>query len=203
MSDDVAVFWNQRFAAADYIYGTEPNDFLTQNFTRIPAGGRVLSLGEGEGRNAVFLARHGFQVTAVDAAAAGLDKVCRLAAKNGVEVETIHADLEQYVIQPGSWDGIVSIFCHLPAALRASVNAQIVSGLRSGGVFLLEGYTPRQLAFASGGPKDVELLLEPREMRQELAGLQVEHLAEVEREVVEGRLHTGRAAVLQIVAHRV
>lgn len=202
MSQDVAAFWNQRFAAEDYIYGTRPNDFLAQNHARIPAGGRVLSLGEGEGRNAVFLARQGFRVTAVDAAEAGLAKVRRLAAESGVEVETIHADLAQYMIQPDCWDGIVSVFCHLPSGLRRQVNAQVAAGLRAAGVFLLEGYTPRQLAFASGGPKDVDLLLEPENLREELTALRIERLAEIERDVIEGRLHTGRAAVVQILAVR-
>ena len=202
MSQDVADFWNQRFSAEDYIYGTAPNDFLAQHYRQIPAGGRVLSLGEGEGRNAVFLARQGYQVTAVDAAEQGLIKIRRLAAQHGVEVATIHADLEEFCIEPGQWDGIISIFCHLPASLRQRVNAHIVAGLRPGGVLLLEGYTPRQLQFATGGPKDTHLLLAPADLQQELSALSLLHLQELQREVIEGRLHTGLAAVVQVLARR-
>lgn len=202
MSQDVATFWNQRFAAEDYIYGTAPNDFLAQQYLRIPAGGKVLSLGEGEGRNAVFLARLGYEVTALDAAEQGVAKIRRLAQQYGVSVTTIHADLQDYVIEASAWDGILSIFCHLPSVLRQLVNMQIVSGLKPGGVLLLEGYTPRQLAFASGGPKDIDLLLEPDAMRKELAELQLDHLQELQRDVFEGRLHTGQAAVLQVIAQR-
>lgn len=202
MSQDVADFWNQRFSVQGYIYGIAPNDFLAQHYRQIPAGGRVLSLGEGEGRNAVFLARQGYHVTAVDTAEQGLIKIRRLAAQNGVEIATIHADLEDFCIEPEQWDGIISIFCHLPASLRQRVHAQIVLGLRPGGLLLLEGYTPRQLQFATGGPKDRDLLLEPADLQQELAALSLQYLQELQREVIEGRLHTGLAAVVQLLARR-
>lgn len=95
----------------------------------------------------------GWQVTGVDASAEGLAKVARLAQVRGVPVATIEADLEEWSIPAGSWDGIVSVFCHLPPALRQRVLRQAVDGLRPGGVLLLTGYTPRQLAFGTGGPK--------------------------------------------------
>jgi len=199
---DAALFWNPKFAAADYVYGTEPNDFLRQHSHLLPAGGAVLSLGEGEGRNAVYLASQGLVVTALDAASAGLIKVAQLAERRAVSVTTLQADLEDYRVEPGRWQGIVSVFCHLPTALRARVMRDVVGGLAPGGVLLLEGYTPRQLAFGTGGPKDVDLLLEPDEVREELAGLELLQFAEVQRSVQEGRLHTGMAAVLQVVARK-
>jgi len=199
---DAALFWNPKFAASDYVYGTDPNDFLRHYCRELPAGGPVLSLGEGEGRNAVYLAEQGFSVTALDAASAGLIKVTKLAERRAVSVKTIHADLDEYQIAPGAWQGIVSVFCHLPTQLRARVLRDVVAGLAPGGVLLMEGYTPRQLAFGSGGPKDVDLLLEPDAVRDELTGLELLHFAEVERIVQEGRLHTGMAAVLQVVARK-
>lgn len=202
MSQNIGEFWDQRFSAEDYIYGTSPNDFLARQYALIPPGGSVLSLGEGEGRNAVFLALQGYRVTAVDASQQGLIKVRQLAQRNGVEVATIHADLEDFCIEAARWDGIVSIFCHLPSRLRQRIHQQILAGLRPGGVFVLEGYTPRQLQFASGGPKDLDLLLEPADLQQELSGLNLLHVQELQREVMEGRLHTGMAAVLQLLARR-
>ncbi|MDN0083182.1 class I SAM-dependent methyltransferase [Crenobacter sp. SG2305] len=199
---DAALFWNPKFSASDYVYGTDPNDFLRQHSHKLPAGGAVLSLGEGEGRNAVYLAEQGFTVTALDAATAGLIKVSKLAERRAVSVKTLHADLNQYKIAPGIWHGIVSVFCHLPAELRARVLREAVAGLVPGGMLLMEGYTPRQLAFGSGGPKDIDLLLEPDAIRAELEGLELLHFAEVQRIVQEGRLHTGMAAVLQVVARK-
>jgi SAM-dependent methyltransferase len=189
--------WDQRYNEPDYAYGTEPNDFLRAMADRLPPG-RLLSLGEGEGRNAVWLAGQGFSVTAVDSSAVGLDKARRLAAERGVEIATCHADLAEFPIEPEDWDAVVSIFCHLPPALRRQVHRRVVQGLRKGGMLLLEAYTPRQLAFGTGGPPVAELTMDLLGLRNELAGLELFHAEELERDVCEGRYHTGRAAVVQV-----
>jgi SAM-dependent methyltransferase len=193
--------WDERYSAEGYAYGTEPNDFLTERVGRLPPG-RVLCLGEGEGRNAVWLARQGFEVTAVDASAVGLAKAERLADRHGVRVRTVHADLAHYQIEPGAWDGIVSIFLHLPAGLRARVHRDCVAGLRPGGVLLLEAYTPRQLQHGTGGPPSAELMMDADTLRGELAGLDFIELGEREREIREGPFHDGVGAVVQVVGRR-
>ena len=202
MSSQAALFWNPRFAGEQYAYGSAPNDFLKAQASRLAAGSRVLSLGEGEGRNAIHLASLGHAVTAVDAAHTGLIKLLQRAARESLTVTATLADLADYAIAPAHWHAIVSIFCHLPPPLRRQVLRDTVRGLAPGGLFILEGYTPRQLAFGTGGPKDVSLLLEPDTIRAELDGLELLHFAEVQREVVEGSLHTGMAAVLQVVARK-
>ncbi|WP_028535171.1 SAM-dependent methyltransferase [Paludibacterium yongneupense] len=199
-SSGAAPFWHARFDREDYVYGTEANDFLREQAPHLGSAATVLSLGEGEGRNAVFLARLGHRVTALEAAQAGIRKIHALAARRGVTVATLQTDLADYRIAAGQWQGIVSIFCHLPPALRREVLGQVVAGLECGGVFIMEGYTPRQLAHGTGGPKDGALLLEPATIRAELDGLDLLHFAEVTRPVIEGSLHTGTAAVLQVVA---
>jgi len=196
-----AAFWNNRFAAPHFIYGETPNAFVAEMAVQIPDG-PVLCLAEGEGRNAVHLAALGHRVTAVDQSQAGLAKARRLAAAHGVEVETVLADLENFTIEAGFWDGIVATFAHLPPPLRRRIHAQVVAGLRSGGVFILEAYTPAQLAFDTGGPKSPELLMTLAGLRDELAGLELMIGREIEREVVEGDGHTGRGAVVQILARR-
>lgn len=197
-----ANFWNERYGReAGYFYGTEPNAFLASIAVCIPAG-PVLCLAEGEGRNAVHLATLGHAVTAVDQSAIGLAKAQRLAAAHGVELATVVADLAAYEIAPGAWAGVVSIFAHLPQPLRRIVHAAVVRGLAPGGVFVLEAYTPAQLAFGTGGPKDPALLMELSGLRAEVAGLELIVAQEVEREVVEGSGHTGRAAVVQIVGRK-
>lgn len=191
--------WDERFSEPGYAYGTERNGFLASVAEQIPPG-KVLCLAEGEGRNAVYLAGLGFDVTAVDTSTVGLAKAEALARDNGVTIETVLADLEDYSIEPGAWQGIVSIFCHLPPVIRAALHERCLRGLAPQGVFVLEGFAPRQLELGTGGPKNRELLMELEIIRQELPGLRFEIGREIEREVVEGKYHKGTAAVVQILA---
>jgi SAM-dependent methyltransferase len=193
--------WNNRYAAPQYIYGETPNVFVAETASQIPAG-PVLCLAEGEGRNAVHLATLGHRVTAVDQSEAGLAKARRLAAARGVEIETVLADLGNFTIAPGVWSGIVATFAHLPPAIRHKVHAQAMRGLRPVGVFVLEAYTPAQLAFDTGGSKSPELLMTLAGLRDELAGLELLVGREIERDVIEGEGHTGRGAVVQILARQ-
>lgn len=193
--------WDERYAAAEYVYGTEPNDFLVTAAPRIPMG-RVLSLADGEGRNGVYLATLGYDVTSVDASPVGLGKARRLAAARGVRLTTIEADLAAFEIAAGSWEGIVSIFCHLPAPLRGRIHQQVVRGLSPGGVFILEGYSERQLQYGTGGPPAVELLFTADAVRTEVRGLELLHAGEFEREVHEGTLHRGLSSVVQLIARK-
>lgn len=193
--------WDQRYQTDEYVYGTAPNDFLRSHADRLPKG-RILCLAEGEGRNAVFLAERGFDVTAVDQSAVGLAKARRLAADRGVDVTTVVADLADFRIEPESWDGIVSIFAHMPASVRQHVHREVVSGLRSGGVFLLEAYRPEQLRYGTGGPPTAEFMMDLKELREELAGLEFDYGADAVRDIHEGRLHSGPGAVVDVVAHK-
>lgn len=193
--------WDQRYAADEYVYGTLPNDFLVSRVAALPRG-RVLCLGEGEGRNAVWLAQQGFEAHAVDASAVGLEKAKRLARERGVHVATTVADLARFEAGDARWDAIVSIFCHLPPTVRARVHGRLAHWLRPGGVFLLEAYTPGQLALKTGGPPSAELMMTLAGLRGELEGLAIEHGVETVRMVVEGRLHHGDGAVVQVLARR-
>jgi len=192
--------WDERYADPDeYAYGTQPNTFFASEAGRIPDG-PVLFLAEGEGRNAVWLAERGHAVTAVDGSAVGLEKARRLAAERGVEIETVHADLANHPIEPRAWAGIVSIFGHLPPDIRREVHRRAASGLRPGGLFLLEAYTPRQLAYGTGGPPTAEMMMDLAGLRAELPGLELLVGQEIERRVEEGRYHSGLAHVVQVVA---
>ena len=196
--------WDERYSAEEYAYGTEPNDFVAAHAHLIPAG-RVLCLAEGEGRNAVFLASQGYEVTAVDQSAAGMAKAHKLAEQKGVKIETIVADLAEFAIEPNTWDGIVSVFAHVPKAIRVPLHRHIVKGLKPGGIFLLEAYTPRQLETAGkGGPgsEQRELFMTLSDLHEELEGLDFEIARETEREINEGRYHSGPGAVVQILARK-
>lgn len=196
-----AEFWDNRYSTPDFVFGTEPNDFLRTVFDQIPPG-PVLCLAEGEGRNAVFLATRGHAVTATDLSATGLAKARALAAQHRVPLATDVADLTTYAIAASAWSGIVAIFMHLPPELRRDVLARAAAGLRPGGVFVMEAYTPAQLAFGTGGPKDPALLPTLAQLRDELPGLEFVIGREIERDVHEGGGHTGRSAVVQVLARR-
>lgn len=193
--------WDARYSENGYVFGTKPNDFLSDVAGRIPEGA-VLCIGDGEGRNGVFLAQQGFSVTSLDASAVGMRKAAALAQAHGVPLATIVADLAEYRFMPEAWDGLVSIYVHLPPALRRRVHAQAAAALKPGGVFVLEAYTPAQLQFGTGGPSSADMLMTLTDLRADLAGLTLEIAREIERDVVEGVYHTGRAAVVQILARK-
>lgn len=191
--------WDERYNTDEFVYGTAPNSFLASVVQQLPKG-RVLSLCEGEGRNAVHLAEQGFRVLGVDASAVGLAKARRLAAARCVEIETQVVDLADFSIEPESWDVITSIFCHIPPALRRALHRQVVAGLRPGGMLVLEAYHPAQLNYGTGGPASTELTVTLDALQEELSGLRFLQAQELLREVIEGRLHTGTGAVVQILA---
>lgn len=193
--------WNERFAASEYAYGTEPNDFLVSVADRLPLG-PALMLAEGEGRNAVYLAGLGREVTAVDLAESGLAKTHRLAAERGVEVATVCADLTEYPIETAAWAAIVSIFCPLLREVRRELHRRVAQGLRPGGVFVIEAYRPCQVDLGTGGGSDPATMTTLDELRDDLAGLEFEHGAEIERPILEGAYHTGVGAVVQVVARK-
>ena len=194
-------FWNEKYANTDYAYGTEHNEFLVSAVAKLKRG-ETLSLAEGEGRNAVWLAQQGFTVSSIEQSEKGVAKTLRLALQRGVIVMAEHGELETFNIQPNSWDLMVSIYAHTPQELRRKLHRQVVAGLKPGGVFILEAYTPAKIQNNTGGPKDASLMPTAELLRSELHGLVFDHLEEIERDVVEGSLHTGTAHVVQLVAHR-
>lgn len=194
--------WDQRYSEPGYAYGTEPNDFLRAVADRLPRGAPVLCIGEGEGRNAVYLAGRGHEVTALDASSVGLSKAADLARERGVELTTVHADLADHELGRERWGGIVEIFCHMPRPLRDRVHRGVAAALAPGGVFVLEAYTPAQLEHRTGGPPALERLYDLPSVRAALQGLELTLARELVREVHEGAYHHGPGAVLQLVARK-
>lgn len=195
--------WDRRYCEPGFAYGTEPNDFLVETADRyLPPKGEILSLGEGEGRNAVYLARRGFRVTGVDSSEVGLEKALGLAEQHAVDIHTVVADLRKYELGTACWDGVVSIWCHLPPELRGPVHRAVVAALKPGGVFLLEAYTPKQLELKTGGPPTADVMMTLAAVRAELGGLEILVGEEKLRAVHEGKHHDGVSAVLQVVARK-
>ncbi len=191
--------WDERFAEEGFAYGDSPNEFLASVAHRIPPG-PVLCICEGQGRNAVYLASLGHDVTAHDGSAVGLRRASELAKARGVRLNTVCCDLAELDLGVHQWSAVVSIFAHAPSELRRKVHASLQAALRPGGVFVLEAYAPAQAARDTGGPKDRDLLMDADEIRAELVGLTVLSCRELIRPVVEGRYHTGDAVVTQVLA---
>lgn len=197
--------WDERYSEPGFAYGTEPNDFLKAEYQRIPAGGRVLCLAEGEGRNAVFLAEQGYDVTAMDLSEVGLNKAQRLADDRGVTIITQVADMADYHFEANSWDAVVSIWAHVPVNVRQQVHAQIAQALKPSGVYLFEAYTYEQTKMdAVGGPPadQPDRFGSLLHLRDELSELDEVLGIEKQRMVSEGNRHQGLSAVVQFIGKK-
>ena len=193
--------WEERYGAEAFAYGTAPNEFLEENIDALPHGA-VLCLAEGEGRNAVFIASTGRSVSSIDLSPAGVAKTLRLASERGVTVLAAIGDLATADLGTNSVDAVVSIFAHVPSAVRIDLHRRVVEALRPGGVILLEAYTPGQIGRTTGGPQVEDLTMSLAQLREELAPLEFLHGVELERSVVEGLFHTGLGAVVQVIARK-
>ncbi len=196
-------FWNERYAAATYGYGTQPNDFLAYAATRLPPQAKILSLGEGEGRNAVFLAGRGHHVTALDQSEVGLKKAQQLAATQGCRIDTQVADLVDFDLGSARWDAIISIFCHVPQELRHALYPRIAAALKPNGLFIMEAYAPEQLGYGSGGPKEADWLVALADVAAGLPTLTACHAMTGTRTIQEGQFHNGLSCVTQYIGAKI
>lgn len=200
---DPAGTWNRRFAGDDFVFGTEPNEWLRTHADVWQPGQRVLCVADGEGRNSVWLAQRGLVVDAFDIAEIGVAKARRLAASKGVEVNFEVADCDGYAWRPAAWDGIAAIFVQFAdPALRARLFAHLIDSLKPGGTLLLQGYTPKQLEYRTGGPPVLEHLYTEPMLREAFAALEIVELRDYEAEVAEGSGHLGWSALIGMVARK-
>src|SRR5512133_4230080 len=191
--------WDTRYNTEEYVFGKRPNRFLIDCTSGL-APGKVLCLGEGEGRNAVYLASIGWEVTAVDISPYGIKKARLLAHQRGVKITTITADLNDYSIKPNAWDLIITFFVHIPAEERARMHHKVIAGLRPGGMYILEGYSPEMVRFGDRGPKEKLQRYHPEVLRTELAGLELLTVRELDRLLDEAEPDQGWVAVTQVLA---
>jgi len=192
--------WNQRYAGEEYVYGTEPNSFLAEHAKII--NDPVLSLAEGEGRNAVYLASLGLKVHGVDSSDVGLAKAQSLARSRGVEIQTEVADLANFKPKANEYGSVVSISAHLPGTIRNRLYPLIEQCLTPGGIIILEAYAADQLNRDTGGPRDPDMLMSIAKIHHEFPNMEPNLLRELEREVREGKFHTGMASVVQFIGKK-
>jgi 2-polyprenyl-3-methyl-5-hydroxy-6-metoxy-1,4-benzoquinol methylase len=200
---DAADTWNRRYAGEDFLFGTEPNAWLREHAGALPAGGRILSVADGEGRNSVWLARQGFQVDAFDIAERAVEKAQAFARRAGVSVNFALADVDGFAWPEAAYDGVAAIFVQFADPdTRARLFDRMVRALKPGGVLILQGYTPKQLDHGTGGPPFLSHLYTRELLESVFPALTVITLREYEAEVREGQGHNGMSALIGLVARR-
>ncbi|MBI5793064.1 MAG: class I SAM-dependent methyltransferase [Rhodocyclales bacterium] len=201
--------WNTRYQEAgdEYLFGTEPNRFLAHRADLLRNGRTALCVADGEGRNSVWLAEQGLEVTAVEISSFAVEKARRLAAGRGVEIDFLLADMLAPGWPPaplhGLFDWVIGVFIQFTgAADRARQFAAMKQLTSRGGRILLQGYTPKQLEYGTGGPGVLENLYTADILRESFAGWEIEELVEYEDEIVEGHGHKGRSALIGFIARK-
>ena len=193
-------FWNERYKSKEFFYGVEPNSFLVEHSHLLK--GKILSLSEGEGRNAVFLASKGFDVHGVDLSEVALDKAQILAKSKNVEIQTEVTDLAEYKPKENFYDSVISISAHLPSVVRNRLYPLVEKCLKPDGIIIFEAYSENQFGLNSGGPKDIDMLMTVNKLKCEFSSLEPLIAREIEREVNEGEGHKGLSSVVQFVARK-
>jgi len=202
---DHEAFWSARYRdiGDDYLFGTAPNRFLASQAASFGAGMRVLSVADGEGRNAVWLAEQGCQVTATEISPVALEKAAKLARGRNVAVDFVQADILNWDWPQEEFDAVVGIFIQFATpAERPRQLAGMKQAVKPGGLLLLQGYTPKQLEYKTGGPSAVENLYTAEMLRAFFSDWEIVSLHEREDTIEEGTAHIGRSALIDLVARR-
>ncbi|MCP3027167.1 bifunctional 2-polyprenyl-6-hydroxyphenol methylase/3-demethylubiquinol 3-O-methyltransferase UbiG [Halobacillus sp. A5] len=194
--------WDQRFSGDGFVYGTKVNQFVGEHAEVLPERARVACFAEGEGRNAVYLAGRGHEVTAYDQSQVGLDKMVELAARHGVEVTPVQLDLTKERAGEAEHDAAVMVFGHVPKEGQSFLIENMLNAVKPGGVIMLEVYSEEQLEYGTGGPPSCDLLYDPADMLGWLKKWKMLHFYYGEAVRHEGDRHTGLGHVIQVVAEK-
>lgn len=193
--------WDERYAREEYIYGTNPNNFLKEQLASLKPG-RILFPAEGEGRNAVYAASVGWQADAFDQSTEGQKKALKLAHNKGVNINYTIQSLNEWNPEAETYHCIALIFVHLPDELRMQVHQNAIKALKPGGTIILEAFSINQLPRSSGGPKVAELLFTKEMIAKDFTNLEIINLTETQIQINEGPLHQGLADVIQLIGHK-
>jgi cyclopropane fatty-acyl-phospholipid synthase-like methyltransferase len=199
-----ANMWDERYAGGEYFYGTRPNAFMVSQQHLLKPGMKCLAVADGEGRNGVWLVEQGLKVLSVDSSAVAASKADTLAQQKGVKLDFEVADLLDWEWGENRYDAVVAIFIQFaPPAQRAQLFANMKKCLKPGGLLLLQGYTPRQLEYGTGGPSQAENLYTEPMLRKEFADMELVQLSEHDGEIREGAGHSGMSALIDLVARKI
>jgi SAM-dependent methyltransferase len=194
-------FWDSRFGGEDFLYGKEPNAFFAEFLSSIDKKGKLLLPAEGEGRNAIFAAKSGWGVTALDSSAVGREKALKFAIEEGVEIEYEILDLQNFESRPDQYDFIAINFGHFPSAFRQDLHQKFIKSLKPGGHILIEAFAKEQINNATGGPQDVDMLYSLPLLEEDFSGLSIKKLSHEKVFLNEGK-HHGWADVVRFIGVR-
>jgi SAM-dependent methyltransferase len=202
--DDAKVFWNERFNKQEFIFGKEPNEYLTlQTKTYLRPNQKVLCIADGEGRNGVWLAKQGMQVVGFDVSDIALEKAKQFAKDNQVEIAYSLSDTDGFNWQENTYDAVIGIFIQFAEPrMRSRIFKQAFKALKPGGIFILQGYTPKQIEYKTGGPSLIDHLYTEEMIRELAKDFQILDLCSYEKELNEGARHAGMSALLGLVAKK-
>ena len=195
-------FWNERYAEKEYAYGIHPNQFLADSILKLPKHGKILFPAEGEGRNAVYAAKNGFEVTAFDLSSVGKKKADKLANDNDVKIDYEVGKLEDLNFDEASFDGVVFIYAHFPKTIRKALHQQILRLVKPNGVIVFEAFSKEQLDYPSGGPKDVAMLFSEEEVKEEFENVDFDFIKTEIIELNEGAFHQGKGSVVRFIGKK-
>jgi len=195
-------FWNERYAEDGLAYGELPNEYLTEIVDEIPKKGEVLVVGDGEGRNGVWLAKQGYSVTCVDYSPVAIEKIKSFAASQDVSLKAICADMNEWDWPVETFDAVVSIYVHFPPELRAGLHLKMIAALKSGGKILMEAFNKDQLDYPSGGPPVIEMLFSEEMLREDFSSIDIKSIEEKVVSLNEGKYHVGDGAVVRMIAQK-
>jgi SAM-dependent methyltransferase len=196
-----APMWDERYATTEYVFGTEPAEFLPRYRDLLEPGTETLVVADGEGRNSVYLAEQGLHVTAMDVSDVGVEKARDLATARGVTVDFRVADILTWEWAPDAYDLVVAVFIQfLDPQQRATVFDGMQRTLRSGGRLLLHGYRPEQIQYGTGGPRIPAHLYDEALLADAFAAMRIEVLHSYDTRLQEGAGHAGMSALIDLVA---
>ncbi|OFZ69312.1 MAG: SAM-dependent methyltransferase [Betaproteobacteria bacterium RBG_16_58_11] len=199
----MATHWDEVYAAPDYIFGKAPNAFLVSQQALLQPGYRALAVADGEGRNGVWLAEQGLDVLSVEYSLPAVEKARQLAQERGVALAFEVADVLTWSWPVNAYDIVAAIFIQFASpADRPKLFQHLQAALKPGGYLILQGYTPKQLEYKTGGPPSAENMYTPELLRAAFADMEIVHLAEHEEFIAEGSKHYGMSALIDMVARK-
>lgn len=194
-------FWNERYAEKVFAYGIEPNKFYKEQLAKLPKG-KILFAAEGEGRNAVYAAQQGFEVSAFDSSVEGKNKAEALAQEKNVAISYSVAGLEEIDFPENYFDVIVLVYAHFPYEIRKKYHQKLVSFLKPNGSIFFEAFGKEQLNYTSGGPKQLDMLFSEEEIKSEFQNIDFTYLKTEETFLDEGPYHQGKANVVRFIGQK-
>ena len=193
--------WEERYLVPEYVYGTDPNGWF-KLFIDTHSPGKILMPAEGEGRNAVYAASKGWQVSAFDLTDAGRHKAMKLAAREGVSIEYVTGDALSLLYPKNHFDALGIIFMHLPEELRRRIFQRLTGFVKPGGFVVLECFDKKHFGNTKSGPKTIDLLYSPEQLKEDFSGIEMLSFEETSYEIDEGPLHRGPAEVIRILGKK-